>query len=185
MILLIGRASYLDSRNVKLNGAEFVSLIIKDRTPRTGLFLRIYLKKVGILPQIIRNLIPIMTNQQRSIGSDILVKKSVRIDNDLFQALLQRVGSNELFISKTVADAVIQRLNTRTIDLIETCHFRHKITVYFTQEQYRLVEQAIAELKNRGFTWVTFSLLVRSILYEQFELVQELKANPKQRNEVA
>ena len=115
--------------------------------------------------------------------SNNLVKKSVRVDRDIFNALLNVAHNDEEFFTKIINSAVLKEISTGQIDLINAKWFRHKITVYFTQEEYRSVQNVLNELRERRIIGVTFSSLVRSILYKTFGLITEYRIgrkNPKQ-----
>lgn len=119
------------------------------------------------------------------VDSKELVKKSVRVDGDISNALLNVATNNEIFFTKIINSAVINEISTGQIDLINAAMFKHKITVYFTQEEYRHVQDALNELKNKGLRSITFSKLVRSILYKRLGIVIEIKHNTKLIEEVA
>lgn len=119
------------------------------------------------------------------VDSKELVKKSVRVDGDISNALLNVATNNEIFFTKIINSAVITEISTGQIDLINAAEFKHKITVYFTQEEYRHVQDALNELKNKGLKSITFSQLVRSILYKRLGIVIEIEHNTKLIEEVA
>lgn len=155
--------------------ARLVSLFINDGNPRTNKFIRVQLQKQSGISQLMQNMIKHLFSEQDTVTSNKLVKKCVRIDKALFQALLREVGTNESYISKTVSDAVLNKIKSRVIDVIRTKNFRHRITVRFTQEQYKLVKEIIDEIKKQGIKNITFSLLVRSILYKHFGIVTDIE----------
>ncbi len=117
--------------------------------------------------------------------SNNLVKKSVRVDSDIFKALLNVARNDEAFFTKIINSAVANQISTEQIDLIDARCFEHKVTVYFTQEEYRRVQDVLNELRSRRITGVTFSSLVRSILYKHLGIVQEIEHNMKPIEEVA
>lgn len=114
-----------------------------------------------------------------------LVKKSVRVDSDMYNALHTIARDDEAFLSKIINSAVIDEISTEQIDLIDAKWFKHKITVYFTQEEYRRVQDVLNKLKNRKIKGVTFSSLVRSVLYKSLGLVQKFKHNIKLIEDIA
>lgn len=117
--------------------------------------------------------------------SNNLVKKSVRVDSDIFNALLKVAHNDEKFFTKIINSAVVNEISTEQIDLIKARWFKHKVTVYFTQDEYRRVQDVLNELRSRKITSVTFSSLVRSILYKHLGVVQEIEHNMKAIEEVA
>ncbi|MGN1153269.1 MAG: hypothetical protein ACI4S3_04510 [Candidatus Gastranaerophilaceae bacterium] len=117
--------------------------------------------------------------------SNNLVKKSVRVDSDIFNALLKVAHNDEKFFTKIINSAVVNEISTKQIDLIKARWFKHKVTVYFTQDEYRRVQDVLNELRSRKITSVTFSSLVRSILYKHLGVVQEIEHNMKAIEEVA
>lgn len=132
--------------------------------------IRIHLTSIDKALKLINKVMNLNFSHNKK-NSNKLVKKCVRIDETLFQALNGYVSSNESYISKTVSNAVLDKIKSRVIDIIETENFNHRITVRFTPDQYELVKQTIDELKKHGFRYITFSRLVRSILYIKFKLV--------------
>lgn len=175
MNLLKDRFQYAYMFERKGSQTELVKLHINDGNPRTGRFIRVSLQKHNGILQQIQNFIKPLFSVQDTVTSNELVKKCVRIDNYLFQALRREVGSNKDCISNVVSKAVLDKIERRVIDVIKTENFNHRITVRFTQDQYNLVRQTVDELKAQGVTGITFSLLVRSILYEHFGIVTEIK----------
>ena len=123
-----------------------------------------------------------LRNRANSKG---LVKKSVRVDSDINNALLNVAHNDEEFFTKVINSAVVNEISTRQIDLIKARWFKHKVTVYFTQDEYRRVQNVLNELRERRITGVTFSSLVRSILYKHLGIVQEIKHDIKPIEEVA
>lgn len=117
--------------------------------------------------------------------SNNLVKKSVRVDSDIFNALLKVAHNDEKFFTQIINSAVVNEISTKQIDLIKARWFKHKVTVYFTQDEYRRVQNVLNELRERRITGVTFSSLVRSILYKHLGIVQEIKHDIKPIEEVA
>lgn len=175
MNLLKNRLKYAFLFGGSNSHTKLVSLFINDRNPRTNKFIRISLKKNNGIVQLMHSVIKPLFSPQNTKFSNKLVKKCVRIDEDLWESLRRNVGFNESYISTTVSNAVVERIKSRVIDVIETKSFNHKITVRFTQDKYNLVKQTINELKAQGLKRITFSLLVRSILYEHFKLVIDIK----------
>jgi len=117
--------------------------------------------------------------------SNNLVKKSVRVDSDIFNTLFNVVRNDEEFFTKIINSAVVNEISTRQIDLIKARWFKHKVTVYFTQDEYRHVQDVLEQLRNSGLRGVTFSSLVRSTLYKHLGIVQEIKHDIKPIEEVA
>ena len=118
--------------------------------------------------------------------SNNLVKKSVRVDDDIYNILFNLASNNDKeFFTKIINSAVVNEISTGKIDLIDARCFKHKVTVYFTQEEYRRVQDVLNELRGRRITGVTFSSLVRSILYKHLGIVQEIKHDIKPIEEVA
>ena len=117
--------------------------------------------------------------------SNNLVKKSVRVDSDIFNTLFNVVRNDEEFFTEIINSAVVNEISTRQIDLIKARWFKHKVTVYFTQDEYRHVQDVLEQLRNSGLRGVTFSSLVRSILYKHLGIVQEIKHDIKPIEEVA
>ena len=122
---------------------------------------------------------------RQRVDSNNLVKKSVRVDSDIFNALLKVAHNDEKFFTKIINSAVVNEISTKQIDLIKARWFKHKVTVYFTQDEYRRVQDVLNELRSRKITGVTFSSLVRSILYKHLGVVQEIEHNMKAIEEVA
>ena len=110
---------------------------------------------------------------RQRVDSNNLVKKSVRVDSDIFNALLKVAHNDEKFFTKIINSTVVNEISTRQIDLIKARWFKHKVTVYFTQDEYRRVQNVLNELRERRITGVTFSSLVRSILYKHLGIVIE------------
>ncbi|MCM1264755.1 MAG: hypothetical protein NC200_01030 [Candidatus Gastranaerophilales bacterium] len=118
---------------------------------------------------------PIFDLFNNKTTSNNLVKKSVRVDNDIYHALREVAHNDKTFITKKINSAVMNKISTGEIDLIKAKWFSHKITVYFTNGEYRRVEKVIKKLKDIKIKGITFSSIVRSILYESLGLVQEVK----------
>ena len=116
--------------------------------------------------------------------SNNLVKKSVRVDSDIFNALLKVAHNDEKFFTKIINSAVVNEISTKQIDLIKARWFKHKVTVYFTQDEYRRVQDVLNELRSRKITGVTFSSLVRSILYKHLGIVIETSVIERLNKEV-
>ena len=116
---------------------------------------------------------------RQKVDSSNLVKKSVRVDSDIFNTLFNVVRNDEEFFTEIINSAVVNEISTGKIDLIDARWFKHKITVYFTQEEYRRVQDVLNELRSRRITGVTFSSLVRSILYKHLGIVIETSAIEK------
>ena len=122
---------------------------------------------------------------RQKVDSSNLVKKSVRVDSDIFNTLFNVVRNDEEFFTEIINSAVVNEISTKQIDLIKARWFKHKVTVYFTQDEYRRVQDVLNELRSRKITSVTFSSLVRSILYKHLGVVQEIEHNMKAIEEVA
>ena len=88
------------------------------------------------------------------------------------KALNIDINSDEKYISRLVCKAVLDKINTKEVNLIKTENFRYRITIHFTEEEYDCIKQAIENLKQKGVKSITFSFLVRSILYEKLKLVK-------------
>ena len=116
--------------------------------------------------------------------SNNLVQKSVRVDSDIFNALLKVAHNDEKFFTKIINSAVVNEISTKQIDLIKARWFKHKVTVYFTQDEYRRVQDVLNELRSRKITSVTFSSLVRSILYKHLGIVIETSVIERLNKEV-
>lgn len=110
---------------------------------------------------------------RNSTNSKDLVKKSVRVDKDISEALRNAIRDDKTFLTKTTNSSVLNEISTREIDLIDAQYFCDKITVYFTVEEYRLIQDTLDEIRSRGLKGVTFSSLVRSILYKWFGIAME------------
>lgn len=111
-----------------------------------------------------------------------LVKKSVRVDEDLYSALCDETHNNKIFFTKTISEAVLNTISTGQIDLIDAKWFSHKITVYFTQEENKRIEEVLTEIRNKKIKGVTYSKLVRSILYKRLGIVIESETMKNDRN---
>ena len=122
---------------------------------------------------------------RQRVDSSNLVKKSVRVDSDIYNTLFNVAHNDEEFFTKIINSAVVNEISIGQIDLIDARWFRYKITVYFTQEEYRRVQDVLNELRGRRIIGVTFSSLVRSILYKHLGIVQEIEHNMKPIEEVA
>lgn len=121
---------------------------------------------------------------RQRVDSNNLVKKSVRVDSDIHNALLKVAHNDEKFFTKIINSAVVNEISTRQIDLIKARWFKHKVTVYFTQDEYRRVQNVLNELRERRITGVTFSSLVRSILYKHLGIVIETSVIERLNKEV-
>ncbi len=121
---------------------------------------------------------------RQRVDSNNLVKKSVRVDSDIFNALLKVAHNDEKFFTKIINSAVVNEISTRQIDLIKARWFKHKVTVYFTQDEYRRVQNVLNELREKRITGVTFSSLVRSILYKHLGIVIETSVIERLNKEV-
>ena len=91
--------------------------------------------------------------------------------------------SEECFV-KIINSAVANQISTEQIDLIDARCFKHKVTVYFTQEEYRRVQDVLEQLRNSGLRGVTFSSLVRSTLYKHLLIVIEASVIERLNKEV-
>ena len=117
--------------------------------------------------------------------SNNLVKKSVRVDDKIYNILFNLARNNDKeFFTKIINSAVVNEISTGQIDLINAKWFRHKVTVYFTQEEYRRVQDVLNELRSRRITGVTFSSLIRSILYKHLGIVIETSVIERLNKEV-
>lgn len=106
--------------------------------------------------------------------SNNLVKKSVRVDDKIYNILFNLARNNDKeFFTKIINSAVANQISTEQIDLIDARCFKHKVTVYFTQEEYRRVQDVLEQLRNSSLRGVTFSSLVRSTLYKHLLIVIE------------
>ena len=121
---------------------------------------------------------------RQRVDSNNLVKKSVRVDSDIFNTLFNVVRNDEEFFTEIINSAVVNEISTGKIDLIDARWFKHKITVYFTQEEYRRVQDVLEQLRNSGLRGVTFSSLVRSILYKHLGIVIETSVIERLNKEV-
>ena len=112
--------------------------------------------------------------------SNNLVKKSVRVDDKIYNILFNLARNNdEKFFTKIIISAVVNEISTKQIDLIKARWFKHKVTVYFTQDEYRRVQDVLNELRSRKITSVTFSSLVRSILYKHLGVYNAVRPSLK------
>lgn len=105
------------------------------------------------------------------------IKKSVRVDNDIYSALMKTtkadiVKFDEKHVSTFVRKTILDKFKTKNIEVISTRDFRHKITIHFAEEEYDCINQIMKDFKTRGLRYITFSLLVRSILYKTLNLVE-------------
>lgn len=117
--------------------------------------------------------------------SNNLVKKSVRVDDKIYNILFNLARNNDKeFFTKIINSAVVNEISTEQIDLIDARCFEHKVTVYFTQEEYRRVQDVLNELRSRRITGVTFSSLIRSILYKHLGIVIETSVIERLNKEV-
>ena len=117
--------------------------------------------------------------------SNNLVKKSVRVDDKIYNILFNLARNNDKeFFTKIINSAVVNEISTEQIDLIDARCFEHKVTVYFTQEEYRRVQDVLNELRSRRITGVTFSSLIRSILYKHLGTVIETSVIERLNKEV-
>lgn len=117
--------------------------------------------------------------------SNNLVKKSVRVDDKIYNILFNLARNNDKeFFTKIINSAVVNEISTGQIDLINAKWFRHKVTVYFTKEEYRRVQDVLNELRSRRITGVTFSSLIRSILYKHLGIVIETSVIERLNKEV-
>ena len=107
------------------------------------------------------------------------IKKTVRIDDDLYRALFNEAFFNEdngeVSFNKLINNSVLKRLESREINLLDAQSFTHRITIHFSLEDYLCIQNTVYYLKEIiGLKWITFSLVVRSMLYESFHLVREV-----------
>ena len=117
--------------------------------------------------------------------SNNLVKKSVRVDDKIYNILFNLARNNDKeFFTKIINSAVVNEISTEQIDLIDARCFEHKVTVYFTQEEYRRVQDVLNELRSRRITGVTFSSLIRSVLYKHLGTVIETSVIERLNKEV-
>lgn len=129
-----------------------------------------YARRIRLNQNIFKTLLLKIFNNPNNRG---LVKKSVRVGNDIYNALLEFTNNDKQYVSKIINSAVLNEITTKQIDLFDDKWFRYKITVYFTQIQYRQIQNILKELKNKGLKKVTFSSLVRGILYKRLGIVVE------------
>ncbi len=71
---------------------------------------------------------------RQRVDSSNLVKKSVRVDSDIYNTLFNVAHNDEEFFTKIINSAVINEISTGQIDLINARCFKHKVTVYFDSE---------------------------------------------------
>ena len=117
--------------------------------------------------------------------SNNLVKKSVRVDDKIYSILFNLARNNDKeFFTKIINSAVANQISTEQIDLIDARCFKHKVTVYFTQEEYRRVQDVLEQLRNSSLRGVTFSSLVRSTLYKHLLIVIEASVIERLNKEV-
>ena len=122
---------------------------------------------------------------RQKVDSSNLVKKSVRVDDKIYNILFNLARNNDKeFFTKIINSAVVNEISTEQIDLIDARCFEHKVTVYFTQEEYRRVQDVLNELRSRRITGVTFSSLIRSILYKHLGTVIETSVIERLNKEV-
>ncbi|MCQ2743305.1 MAG: hypothetical protein MJ230_00720 [bacterium] len=107
-----------------------------------------------------------------------LVKKTVRVDSDMHNSLVSCTNVDKTEISRIISNAVMGEISNNEIILIGSCDFTYRVTVYFTPQQYAHIKQIVEELKHRQLG-VTFSSLVRSILYKTLKHVKEIKGELK------
>lgn len=159
------------------------------KIPNSGELVGLYVKKD---PKHIRHLVlridfnkTILENfkyllNRKSVEQNFFnktIKKSVRVDNDIYSALMKTtkadiVKFDEKHVSTFVRKTILDKFKTKNIEVISTRDFRHKITIHFAEEEYDCINQIMKDFKTRGLRYITFSLLVRSILYKTLNLVE-------------
>ena len=175
-----------------------VSLFINDGTLRTHRFQRVQLNRFNTFIGRILNSYPDGTKELVSVSAVskleekikvkqsstgvISVKKTVRIDDDLYRAIFNEAFFNEdngeVPFNKLINNSVLKRLESRVINLIPTRTFSHRITLRFTINDYNRIQDLVYYLRDiEKLGWVSFSLVIRSMLYESFDLVREV-SNP-------
>lgn len=128
--------------------------------------------------QAIKNIVNLKLHRNK-IDSNKIIKKSVRIDQDIYENLLRKIYNDEICFSKTVRGIVSSEISVKEIDLIKAKGFSRKITVYYTEEQYKYIKQVINSIKSKGLKWITFSSLARSILYKRLGLAIDATIFPE------
>lgn len=133
--------------------------------------------RVKLRNNILQQLISKFKFFDTKFDNECLVKKSVRVDSDIYNALCRITHQNKTFFTKIINTAILNEISTRQFDIIYTERFKHKITVYFSQKEYYQVQQILLRLKKIGLYNLTFSKLVRSILYKHFDVVSLVRKN--------
>lgn len=152
--------------NIRLAQGEIIEFV-EGKSEKRFLALRVRLRN-----NIFRRLRQRFFRQKAK--SNNLVKKSVRVDDEIYNILFNLASNNDKeFFTKIINSAVVNKISTEQIDLIDARCFKHKVTVYFTQEEYRRVQDVLEQLRNIGLRGVTFSSLVRSTLYKYLLIVIE------------
>lgn len=184
---------------------RIVSLFINDRTSRSYKILRakVNVNAVSLIQQTLTffnyNLAKQFLFDSRGDYFDSFrveasgIKKTVRIDNELYKALYNEAHFNsdngEMSFNKLVNTDVSKRIELGEFALLPTRKFSHRITIRFSLEDYIRIQKVVYELReNKELEWVNFSVVVRSILYEALGLITEYRIShrsPKQLLSVA
>lgn len=129
-----------------------------------------YAHRIRLTQNRLKSLLSKFLNNPKDGG---LVKKSVRVNDDIYNVLCKITENDEKVFTKIISTAVLKEISAKQVDIFIDKWFRHKITVYFTQKEYRQIKKVLKEIKSKGLKDVTFSSLVRSILYKRLGIVIE------------
>lgn len=146
-----------------------------DETTRTFLLPRVHINNRNVVTRL--GLLKIITTIQNAFfrsknNATIpnMVKRCVRVDDDLLRALDNRVNFSNSYATRLVHKAVLDKLQAGELDLIPTWDVPHRITLFFTKKESDIIDEIVKELRDRELD-VTFSMVVRSILYEYLGLI--------------
>lgn len=160
-----------------------------DGTPKTFLLPRVHINNRNIVTKL--RLLKIMTTIKKAffrsksnVTISNLVKRCVRVDDDLILALYNEVEFKKSCTTKLVHKEILNRIQARELDLIPTWDVPHRITLHFTKEESDIIDEIVKELRDKNLD-VTFSMVVRSILYEAFGLITCAKPKLIVRKKVA
>ncbi len=110
---------------------------------------------------------------------ELIVKKNVRIENHIKNALEEKGFINEMSVSRYVSDEINNALGSFLPLYENQVLLCNKITIYLSMRQYLSILYAM-----RGRTH-NFSKFLRSILYRSLGFVQTAEINQEPRKDVA
>lgn len=163
---------------------ENIPSFINDGTHGTFKFMKVPITPTEYTPNILnftnsRDSLLLLADSENNV-IDVAkvesnsVKATVRIDDNLFQTLSELAGELNASFNMSIRNIGNAVINMGKIYLLPTKNFSHRITIHFSVDEYCLIQEIVHKLKRNGLKWVTFSLVVRSILYEALVVVLDL-----------